>query len=155
MDGERSPEHRRGLPVLAERHVAQPLPREGPEVRGVARQRLAAVADRSLVVLREIAGGGPLVPPLGEFRRALDDAREDLLGLREVLALHRLDAADEKRVELLDPRATPHLPERRLRPRRGGGILALQDRQRLLFRHDASNPTTPPPSRLPCRRRSA
>src|SRR5207249_1525023 len=114
MDGEGAPEHRRRLAVPAERHVAEPLPRQRPEVVRVARERLLAVGDRALVVLGHVADGRALVPALGERGRLLDHLREDRLGPAEIAPLHRPDALAHERVDPAAPRAAPHLPPRRL-----------------------------------------
>ena len=118
MDRDRAPEQRRGLAVLAERQVAQPLAGERAEVAWVAGERLPAVLDRAAVALREVPDGRPLVPALGEARGARDDEIEEPLRLRELALLQRDDPPAEERVHVRVARAVPQLPERRLGPAR-------------------------------------
>src|SRR5262249_35474108 len=121
--------------MLAERHVAEALPGQSPEVMGLPRQRLATIQDGALVVLGEIARGRALVPSLDEFRRPGHNPGEDALRFSEVAPLHRLDALGQTRVDLGVPRPTPHLPEGGLGARRLGWIVPLQQRHGFALRH--------------------
>src|SRR5712692_6293931 len=109
---ERTAEEVRGLAVFTERHVAEALAGERAEVMGLAGQKLLAIGHGGRGVAAEVAGGGALVPALGEVRRAADDVGEEGLGREQVAALHRLDAALEDLVDLGRARGVPHLPQR-------------------------------------------
>src|SRR6266511_5408538 len=97
---EGAPEHRRRVAWLAEGQMAQTLSREGAEVIRLAGDGLLAIGDGAFVVAREVAHGGALVPAFGEVGRARGEPGEARFGLDEILALHRLDALEEKRVDL-------------------------------------------------------
>src|SRR5262249_9537207 len=88
----------------------------------------------------EVAGGGALVPALGEVRRAADDVGEQGLGGQQVAALHGLDAALEDAVDLGRSRRVPHLPQRASRARRLVGVVPAQDRDRFRFGPAAGSP---------------
>ena len=59
MDRERAAEERGGLAVLTEGHVAESLARQRPEVVGLPGEGRLAIGDRAIVVLGEVAHGGP------------------------------------------------------------------------------------------------
>src|SRR5512132_2128401 len=67
-----------------------------------------------------------LVP--GEPWRRLDQPREHLVRLTELMALHCLDAFQQQGVELRIARLVPHLPQRRGGSRCLLGIVAAEDR---------------------------
>jgi len=148
MDGQGAAEEVGGLAVLLERDMAESLARQRAEMIRVARERLAAVGDRAGIVLRHVSDGRALVPALGELRRPLDQPREDGVGLRELLTLHRLDPLEEECVELRVTRLVPQLPQRGRRAGRPHGIVASQHRQRLAFGHGKAL-TGAPRSRRP------
>src|SRR5262245_959630 len=73
MNGQSPAKQIGGLAIFAERHVAEPLPRERAEVVRVPCERLPAVRDRVLVLLRHVPNRRALVPSLREARRGLDE----------------------------------------------------------------------------------
>ncbi len=154
MDVERSPEENRGFPILAQRHVAEPLAGERAEVGRVSGQRLLAVGNGARVALRQVADRRALVPPFGEVGSPLDDAGEERLGLRELPPLHRLDPLTEERVQLGGPRVTPDLPEARLCSGRQSRVAPPDRRERLVLCHGIRR-TPAPRILLDLSRRSA
>src|SRR5687767_741408 len=135
MNRERAPAQICGLAIFAEGEVAERLPRERAEMMWIARERLATVGDGADVVLREITDRRPLVPALREAGRDRDQPVEMLLGLRELLRLHGLDAAPQQVVELRPPRLMPQLPERGGGGGGADGVRRAQDGQRFLLGH--------------------
>src|SRR5207247_5625312 len=130
MHGERPAEELGGLLELPQHQMAESLARERAEMMGIARERLPTIRDRAIVVLREIADGRALVPPLSEGRRFLDETREGRCRGGQVLTLHRLDAVTQETVESRIARAMPHLPEGVRGARRLGDVVAAQSGQR-------------------------
>ena len=114
-DIEGSPQESRRLPVLAERHVAEPLAGKRADVVRVSGQRLLAVGNGSRVILRQVADRRPLVPPFRKVGGPLDDPGEQGESLLHLLPLDRLNLLSEEQVHLVDSRPAPDLPERGFR----------------------------------------
>src|SRR6266542_1748324 len=138
MHGERPAEELGGFTELAERQMAESLTGQGAEVIGITGERLPAVGDRRRILSGHVANRRPLVPPLGEGRRLVDQARERRIGGHQVLTLHGLDPLAQQAVEPGVTGAVPHLPEDVRGARRLRHIVASKSRQGCPLGHELS-----------------